>query len=135
MIPISLPCLVLMLALPFTTVSFAFWYAFLVIFSLSGHDVPGKWNWLKSAFNTVVIRCGDGKALQSPEFRSEAFSEPMPLDCEPQKCFSFIFLSPKWDRIARVGWSCIFPFTQFSYVLIIPQHVRFWLTTSEGTPC
>ena len=41
------------------------------------------------------------------------------------------FFSPplRWNRVARVGWSWVFPFPQVNQALIITQQVRLWLTS------
>ena len=71
---------------------------------IARHDA-GERNCCQEAFSDVVVRCGGGEVFYSPMIRSQSFSEPVPLDWELQKCFSFPAPSPlRWDRMARTGW-------------------------------
>ena len=46
----------------------------------------------------------------SSMIKSQLFREPGPLNCEPHTCFS-VFSPLRWDRMDRLGWSWIFPFS------------------------
>lgn len=69
---------------------------------------------------------GKGSILWSD--RSQAFSGPMPLDSAHHKFLSFS-CPLMWNRMARVGWSWVFPFPQVSQALKIPRQVRPRLTS------
>lgn len=47
----------------------------------------------------------------SPMIRSQSFSEPMSLDCED---IQGVFFPLRWDRMDRVDWRAVFPFSQVS---------------------
>ena len=95
------------------------------------HDVLGKRNWKKKAFGNVVVLCGEeGEAFYSPMTRLQPISEPVPLHRDVHTWFS-VTTSPlhslRWDRIAVVGWSWIFPFShmegesQLELAIFLPQ--------------
>lgn len=67
------------------------------------------------------VRCGGAGKSYSPTIRSQ--SEPLPLDCELDS-FSFLCSPLLDDRMNTVGWSWVFPFSQVSQTLTIPQGVR-----------
>ena len=54
------------------------------------------------------------------------------LGCDLHECFS-VFALFRWDRMARGGWSWVFPFPKVGWALIKPQQVRcWWNSVSSG---
>ena len=78
---------------------------------------------------SVTWWCGGGEAFYRPRIRSQSFIEPLPLDCELHKCRSVFPSLLKWESITRVCWSLVFPFSEVSSALVIPQLVRVCLAS------
>lgn len=64
------------------------------------------------------MRCGGGEAYSrantmsrsnSPTIRGQSISEPVPLGCEPLRCFQILFSALRGNKMARVGWVLLLP--------------------------
>ena len=68
------------------------------------HNVPGERKCCQSTIHSMVVRCGGKGSVLMSLTRSQSFNEPVPLEWELQKCFSFFPPCLRPDRMTRTGW-------------------------------
>lgn len=112
-------------------VFFAFGMPYNFFFLIAKHDVLSKRNCSKSAFSNVVVRYKEKEVSYVLWVGLlVALSLSVNFISVSQIFFSFL----KWDKMARVSWSWVFPFSRsvkiwlvFLKASLVKKNREFWL--------